>query len=241
MLKRLVCLWVLFTAPLAAQENAVPPAPEPQTTQVVLETTMGDILIALETGRAPITAGNFLRYVDEGRFDGTAFYRVMKVDWAPHPNGLVQGGAQMHPDRILEPIAHEPTSETGVHHTRGALSMARFEPGTATGDFSIMMQDMLTMDANPQSEEAEWQAGYAAFGHVVMGMGVVEAIYNAPIDPEKGEGFMQGQMIAEPVEIVKARRATEGDVARLSAREAAMEDARANAEVALEVSASPTD
>jgi peptidyl-prolyl cis-trans isomerase A (cyclophilin A) len=190
-------LALMVAAPLAAQDAAAPPAPEPQTAQVVLETTLGVITIALETERTPVTAGNFLRYVDEGRFDGTAFYRAMKLDWPPHPNGLIQGGTRMDPERILEPIAHEPTNETGVRHTRGALSMARYEPGTATGDFSIMLQDMPSMDADPASPDPALRPGFAAFGHVVAGMEVVEAIYHAPIDPEKGQGFMKGEMLAE--------------------------------------------
>lgn len=227
MLKRFACLSLLLASPLAAQEGAPLPVPEPEPTyemvDVVLETAMGDIFIALETERAPITAGNFLQYVDEGRFDGTVFYRVMKLKWDPQPNGLVQGGARYDPERILPPIAHEPTSLTGVLHTRGALSMARNDPGTANGDFSIMMQDLPTMNANPASAEPEWQAGYAAFGHVTQGMDVVEAIYNQPIDPEMGEGFMQGQMLAEPVEIIRARRATTNESTLAQVKAAAAE------------------
>lgn len=212
MLKRFACLslFLALTGPLAAQDAAPVPPPEPEptyeTVDVVLETAMGDIFIALETERAPITAGNFLRYVDEGRFDGTVFYRAMKLAWGTLPNGLIQGGVRHDPERVLDPIVHEPTTETGVLHIRGALSMARNDPGTATGDFSIMLQELTGMNANPTSAEPEWQAGYAAFGHVTGGMDVVKAIYNAPIDPEKGEGFMAGQMLAEPIVILQARR-----------------------------------
>ena len=177
-----------------------------ETTDVVLETALGDITIALETERAPITAGNFLRYVDEGRFDGTVFYRAMHLDWEPQPNGLVQGGTQWDPDRVLPAIAHEPTTATGLSHTRGALSMAMGEPGTANGDFSIMVQDQTGMDADPASADPVWRNGYAVFGYVIDGMDVVEAIHAAPLDPDKGEGWMKGQMLAEPVKIVRARR-----------------------------------
>jgi peptidyl-prolyl cis-trans isomerase A (cyclophilin A) len=121
---------------------------------------------------------------------------------------VVQGGAQADPDRILPPIAHEPTNVTGVHHTKGAISMARYEPGTATGDFSLLVSDVEGLDAKPASPDPEFQAGYAAFGHVVSGMEVVSALYDAPIDPEKGEGFMKGQMIAQPVTIISVRRET---------------------------------
>ncbi|MEM9500898.1 MAG: peptidylprolyl isomerase [Pseudomonadota bacterium] len=191
-----------------------PPAQEPvpesealETVDVVLETDMGEIRIALETDRAPITAGNFLRYVEEGRFDGTVFYRAMKVEWPPHPNGLIQGGTQWDPERVLDGIEHEPTSLTGLSHTRGALSMAMGEPGTANGDFSIMVQDQTGLDAQPESDDPVWKNGYAVFGYVTDGMAVVEAIHSAPTDPEKGEGWMKGQMLADPVTITNARRA----------------------------------
>ncbi len=204
MLKRIAAAFALLLAtPLVAQEDSAP-----ATTLVVLETAMGEITVSLETERAPVTAGNFLRYVDEGRFDGTVFYRRMMLDWGEQPNGLIQGGTQWDPERVLPGIAHEPTTQTGLSHTRGALSMAMGEPGTANGDFSIMLQDQPGMDADPESEDPVWQNGYAVFGFVVEGMDVVEAIHAAPVDPAKGEGWMKGQMLAEPVEIVQARRVT---------------------------------
>ncbi|MEC8771694.1 MAG: peptidylprolyl isomerase [Pseudomonadota bacterium] len=173
---------------------------------VLIETSMGDITVSLETERAPITAGNVLRYVDEDRFDGTKFYRAMHLDYGEPPNGLLQGGTQMHPDRVRDPIAHEPTSATGLSHTDGALSMARYAPGSATGDFSIMIKDQTGLDANPASLDPSLQAGFAVFGHVVDGMDVVHAIHAAPIDPDKGEGWMKGQLLADPVEIIDMRR-----------------------------------
>jgi peptidyl-prolyl cis-trans isomerase A (cyclophilin A) len=131
---RLIALFALVASPLAAQEQDTPRS-EPRTQQVVLETSMGSITLALEVERAPITTANFLRYVDEKRLDGTVFYRAMRLDWGDQPNGLVQGGTQMHPDRVLPPIAHEPTNVTGVLHKAGTISMARYDPGTETGDF----------------------------------------------------------------------------------------------------------
>ena len=210
MLNRLAFAALLFASPAIAQDTAGPvqeAVPAYETTQVVLETTMGDIVIALETERAPITAGNFLRYVDEDRFDGIVFYRAMQLDWGDQPNGLIQGGAQWDPDRILPQIAHEPTTVTGLSHTRGALSMAMGEPGTANADFSIMLGNQTGLDANPEADEPVWQHGYAVFGYVIEGMDVVESIHAAPIDPDKGEGWMRGEMLSDPVVIVDARRA----------------------------------
>ena len=203
---RLLLPLALVATPLAAQDEAPVEADEPETTLVVIETTMGDITVALETERAPITAANFLRYADEDRFDGTIFYRAMHLDWGEPPNGLLQGGTQNNPDRIVDGIAHEPTSETGLSHTNGALSMARLDPGTATGDFSIMIKDQTGLDAQPDSDDPNMQLGYAVFGYVVDGMDVVLAIHASPRDPELGEGWMKGQMLADPVEIVDVRR-----------------------------------
>ncbi|MFC4255523.1 peptidylprolyl isomerase [Altererythrobacter xixiisoli] len=206
MLKRFARPLLAITAPAALILSPVS-AWAQQMTNVVLTTVLGDITIALETERAPISAGNFLRYVDEKRLDGTVFYRAMRLDWGEQPNGLIQGGTQNEPRRILPPIAHEATSETGVKHTVGAISMARLGPGTATGDFSIMLAPQPGLDADPDATNEDQKLGYAAFGHVVEGMDVVRAIFDAPVDPEKGEGWMKGQMLAEPVRIVTARRA----------------------------------
>lgn len=198
-------------------EIAPPPAPtgpveepepvtEYETVDIVLETTLGDITVRLETERAPITAANFLRYIDEDRLDGTEFYRAMRTEWDPQPNGLIQGGTQWDPKRVLPGIAHEPTNETGLSHTRGALSMAMGEPGTANGDFSIMVQDQIGLDAKPESDDPVWKNGYAVFGYVIEGMAVVETIHAQQLDPDAGEGWMKGQMLAEPVIITDARR-----------------------------------
>jgi peptidyl-prolyl cis-trans isomerase A (cyclophilin A) len=197
----------LLAPPLSAQVGPASPPPAPKTVEVVLQTSMGDIVLAIETERAPVTAANFLRYVDQGRFDGIAFYRVMKLDWGEQPNGLIQAGTQGNPKRTLPPIRHEPSSQTGVTHVAGAISMARWAPGTATGDFSILLQPLDGMDANPAGKDEEARAGYAAFGKVVAGMEVVRAIHAAPVDPAKGEGWMKGQMLAMPVQIINARRA----------------------------------
>ena len=197
---------LLVTSPVFAQSEPEVESREYATQLVLIETTMGDITVSIETERAPVTAANFLRYVDEDRFAGTHFYRAMHLDWGDPPNGLLQGGTQMDPNRVLDPIAHEPTSQTGLSHTNGALSMARYDPGTATGDFSIMIKDQTGLDADPTSSDPNLQLGFAVFGYVVDGMDVVQAIHALPPDPEKGEGWMNGQLLAEPVEIVDMRR-----------------------------------
>ncbi|CAN5461370.1 peptidylprolyl isomerase [soil metagenome] len=190
-----------FAQPAAAQ---VPPpaATAAATVRVTLTTSAGPIVVALETGRAPITAGNFLKYVDQKRFDGIAFYRALKVVADP-PIGFVQAGTQNDPKRVRPPIAHEPTSLTGLIHDDGALSMARYAPGTASGDFTIIVGRIPSMDADPKPGG---DPGYAVFGHVVEGMDVVHKILDSPRSPTAGQGVMKGQMLDPVIRILTARR-----------------------------------
>ena len=196
----LLLMAVLFgSAPLAAQTPGSDPAVSGDV-RIVMETQAGRIVVAVHGGKAPVTAANFLRYVDEKRFDGTAFYRA--VGTADY--GFVQGGAQNDPKRILPPIRHEPTTLTGLTHDDGALSMARYEPGSATGDFFIVLGRMSAMDAHP--EAAGDNQGFAVFAHVVEGLDIVKTIVGAPRSPSAGEGAMKGQMLEQPVRISSARR-----------------------------------
>jgi peptidyl-prolyl cis-trans isomerase A (cyclophilin A) len=188
----LLALLLCVAAPAWAQA--------PATQKVRLHTSAGDIVVALETQRAPVTAGNFLHYVDARRLDGAEFYRAMKT--GPDA-GLVQGGVR-DARKLFPPIAHEPTSLTGLGHVDGALSAPRFALGTARGDFTIMVGDQHYLDAGPGS--AGDGQGYAVFGRVVEGMEVVRRILAAPTSPTEGEGVMRGQMLSPRVTILTARR-----------------------------------
>lgn len=170
-------------------------------TLVTLVTSKGPIEVAIDAQRAPITGGNFLRYVDSRKMDGALFYRVMKLGAEGSGEGVIQGG-QRNPEKIMPAIAHEPTTQTGLSHVEGSLSMARGAPGSATSDFFVMMKDIKAFDANP-SQPGD-NLGYAVFGHVTKGMDIVRAIYADPIDPAKGP--LVGQMLAAPVDIKRARR-----------------------------------
>ena len=197
-----------LAAPAHKTHQAVPePAPIPlaDTVRVAMVTTLGTIELELDGKHAPVTAANFLHYVDTRRFDGIAFYRAMHLAWGDQPNGLVQGGIR-DPRKLFPPIAHEPTTQTGLSHLTGALSMARNAPGTATGSFSILLHDITGLDADPKATDPELLAGYAVFGHVVSGMDIVRKIWDAPTSPTEGEGVMRGQMLAEPVKVLTARR-----------------------------------
>ncbi|ATE63026.1 peptidylprolyl isomerase [Rhizorhabdus dicambivorans] len=204
----LAALTLFPAAPLLAQAAPPPPAapaPKPATVFVRITTSEGPILLELEKEKAPVTVANFLKYVDLKRYDGISFYRAVAVPNEPS-QGFIQGGIREDARKILPPIAHESTTKTGLHHTNGAISMARNAPGTATCDFFIIVGDMTYMDANPSAPGDN--QGYAVFGHVVEGMDVVKKILAAPRSPTAGVGVMKGQMLAAPVKIVTARRAT---------------------------------
>ncbi|WP_184069537.1 peptidylprolyl isomerase [Sphingosinicella soli] len=185
---------------------APPSAPEKvyETVRVAITTSEGPIVLALEKERAPLTTANFLRYVDQKRMDGTAFYRAMKLS-DDGSYGLIQGGTQGNPKKVLPKVAHEPTTKTGLSHTDGAISMARGAPGSADGDFFITVGalDSLNADLSKPGDNL----GFAVFGRVVEGMDTVRRIMNAPTSPTLGAGVMKGQMIAAPVRILTARRA----------------------------------
>lgn len=165
-----------------------------------------EIDIDIDGRHAPATAANFLRYVDLHRLDGATFYRAMRLAWGTPPNGLIEGGLSGDPRKVLPPVKHEPSSVTGILNTVGAISMARFAPGTATADFSIMLSDQPGLDADPSSSDPDRQAGFAAFGHVVAGMDVVRRIYDAPLSATAGAGVLKGEMLEKPVRIVTVRR-----------------------------------
>lgn len=187
-----------------AQEAPAPaptPAPKPATQKVALDTSFGRIVLELETERAPITARNFLRYADQKRLDGIAFYRTVKV---ADKFGFIQFGIDNDPKRILPPIKHEPTTVTGVRHVNGAISTARLAPGTARGEFTISVGDQPSLDADPSKPGDN--LGYAAFGRVVEGIEVVWKILDAPTSPTAGEGVMKGQMLSPKIRILKVTR-----------------------------------
>jgi peptidyl-prolyl cis-trans isomerase A (cyclophilin A) len=193
-------LATLALAVLASAGPAAPPRaarPAAGLVRVRLVTSEGPVVLALDARHAPKTTANFLAYVDDGRFDGTWFYRAARSKVAPK-FGFVQGGIGTDARRILPPVPHEPTSRTGIHHVDGAISMARGAPGTAGGNFSILVGAIPNMDARPGNP------GYAAFGHVVSGMETVRRILALPSGG--GTGAMKGQMILKPVRLISARR-----------------------------------
>ncbi len=214
-LLKLLSFIAMMTASVVAQEVAQSPlipeqvtsapvaAPVPVTVKVAMRTELGTLVLEIEKERAPITAANFLRYVDQKRFDGITFYRAVKIgDTGEY--GFAQAGVKGDPKRVLKPIAHEPTTATGLSHVSGAISMARLAPGSATAEFFMVLGDLKAMDANPQASGDN--LGYAVFGKIIEGMEVLRAIIEQPRSPTAGQGVMKGQMLAKEIKILTVRR-----------------------------------
>ena len=147
-----------------------------------METELGPIQLELYPDRAPITVSNFLRYVDENRYEDFHFYRVVHMENQPDNDvkiEVIQGGLgfDKHPME-LPTILHETTDKTGIRHLNGTLSMARLEPGTASSEIFICINDQPELDfggkRNPDGQ------GFAAFGKVISGMDVVRKIQLLP-------------------------------------------------------------
>lgn len=186
----------LIAAPLAQAEDLV---------EVVLATELGDIYIALDRERAPLSTNNFLQYVDDQLYDGATFYRTVRYD---NDKGepkieVIQGGLPDAESRFPA-IAHEDTEQSGILHTDGVISMARGAVGTASSEFFICIGDQPGLDKG-QSRNADGQ-GFAAFGKVTSGMDVVKKIHAAPSNSASDSAYVSGQMIERPVRIESVRR-----------------------------------
>jgi peptidyl-prolyl cis-trans isomerase A (cyclophilin A) len=166
---------------------------------VLIKTDLGNIIIKIFADQAPVTAANFLRYVDAGLYKGASFYRVVRLDNQPNNTikiEVIQGGLGFSDEnRPFPPIEHETTANTGILHKDGVISMARSAPGTATSEFFICVGDQPELDfggkRNPDGQ------GFAAFGRVIEGMDVVRKIQQRPDD---------NQMLTQPVVIQNIER-----------------------------------
>ena len=176
------------------------------TVRITMSTSEGDIDIDLFVDKAPITAGNFLKLVDNGDMDGGSFYRVVTYE---NDNGdpkieVIQGGLG---DRSegFDAIDHETTVQTGILHTDGVISMARGGVGTASTEFFICIGDQPGLDYG-QPRNADMQ-GFAAFGVVVSGMDVVRRINGLPAESASESAYTKGQILSAAVVIEQVRRA----------------------------------
>ena len=150
----------------------------PKPVQVVFETELGNITLEVDLARAPVTAANFLKYVDGKFYDNGVVNRAVRPDNTTRKDVEIQViQFQIDPARRraqFPPIPLERTNVTGLKHVDGAISMARAGPDTATGSFSIVINDQPEMDFGGK-RNADGQ-GFAVFGRVVAGMDVVKKI-----------------------------------------------------------------
>ncbi len=168
-------VFILFLYLINACKESHPPDTLPQ---VKMKTDLGDIILEIDTISAPVTAANFLKYVDDKIFNSSFFYRVVRMDNQPNNKikiEVIQGGLGFDESPLsLSPIEHETTDKTGILHKDGVISMARMEPGTASSEIFICVGDQPELDfggkRNPDG------LGFAAFGKVIKGMEIVREI-----------------------------------------------------------------
>lgn len=153
------CLFISYNVKSA--ENAKNPL-------VKLETNLGDIVVELDSRKAPITVANFIQYVKSGHYDGVIFHRVIK-------DFMIQGGGftpEMKEKSTIAPIRNE--ANNGLHNKKYTIAMARTnEPHSASAQFFINTKDNNFLDFKAQTPEG-W--GYAVFGKVIKGQDVVDSI-----------------------------------------------------------------
>ena len=159
---------------------------------VKLETSMGDIVIELDKEKAPKTTANFLSYVTDGHYDGTIFHRVI--------NGfMIQGGGfgeDMQEKTTQAPIENE--ADNGLKNEAYSVAMARtMDPHSATAQFFINVKNNTFLNHTAKTRDG-W--GYAVFGKVVKGHGVVNKIKSV----DTGSMAGHDNVPKTPVVIVKA-------------------------------------
>jgi peptidyl-prolyl cis-trans isomerase A (cyclophilin A) len=189
-MKRIFQLLALALASISLSNSA-------QNPKVLIKTELGDITIEIFADKAPLTAANFLKYIDNKLYDGSVFHRTVTMDNQPKDEikiEVIQGG-QLAKDKEFPAIPLERTSVTGVKHTDGAISMARGGPDSATSSFFFCIGDQPELDfGGRRNKDGQ---GFAAFGKVIAGMEVVKKIHRSPKD---------NQNLKPPIKIISVSR-----------------------------------
>lgn len=178
-MKRILPVLILFAFVINAASQKIP--------KCLIKTSLGDITVELYPDKAPLTVANFLQYVDAHLYDSSSFFRAVRLDNQPNNPvkiEVIQGG-NVDSLKQFPPIPMESTSQTGLHHLDGTISMARGTPASATCSFFICINDQPSLDfggkRNPDGQ------GFAAFGKVTSGMDVVKKIQQ--LYPEQEQYF----------------------------------------------------
>jgi len=187
------------TEPEVSTQTTTETQPEGESPVVIIKTGKGDIKVKLFKDKAPISVENFLKYVDNGHYEGTIFHRVI-------PNFMVQGGGftqDMHQKPTLAPIKNE--AQNGLLNKRGTLAMARTQViDSATSQFFINVVDNTFLNFRSPDMQG---FGYCVFGEVVEGMDVVDAIRMVPT----GRSGPHSDVPVEAVEIIQVVRVDSGN------------------------------
>jgi peptidyl-prolyl cis-trans isomerase B (cyclophilin B) len=189
----LTILLCLGTITSYAKDNKMP---ETSTNKVIFTTSLGKIIVQLNTEKAPVSSANFLTYVNEGFYNGTIFHRVIK-------GFMAQGGgfdASFNQKKTHDPIKNE--ANNGLSNKRGTLAMARTnDPNSATAQFFINYKDNSFLDHSSPSPSG-W--GYAVFGEVVEGMDVVDKMAEQPTGNKGGhQDVPKTDIVIEKAEVLK--------------------------------------
>jgi peptidyl-prolyl cis-trans isomerase A (cyclophilin A) len=206
----LLALSVAASAATLVDAQSKPSAsakPGADTVRVRVQTELGDIVVEVDQVRAPVTAANFLKYVDAGHYDGGVWHRTVKMDNQPEsPVKIEVIQAGVNPEKGKDgfpPIPLERTTVTGILHKDGVISMARSTPDSATSGWFICINDQPSLDfggaRNPDGQ------GFAAFGRVVSGMDVVRKIQMAPSSSNRTTNT-EAQRLTPPIKISKVAR-----------------------------------
>ncbi len=168
-----------------------------------LLTDLGRINFELFTEAAPESSKAFIDCIEAGLYTGGQFIRSVRTDNDQGQPSIeviqAMGSAAAQP----RAVPHEPTGMTGLRHRRGTISLPRLEPGTATGTgFFVCINDTPALDQG--GERNADLLGFAAFGTVTAGMHLVEKIHLAPCNPNSENAYMLGQILEQPVLILKA-------------------------------------
>lgn len=171
-------------------------------TRVSVQTEEGEFVLGIDEANAPITAANFLAYVDGSHLSNSSVYRIVTLGNqpadTPHKIEVIQWGwraSEEAPDQPFPSIPHEPTSVTGLRHVDGTLSMARREPGTAGPGFFICIGDQ--PELNEGGRRNPDGAGFAAFGKLLDGAETIKRIF------ARAEGV---EYIDTPIRVLTVQR-----------------------------------
>jgi peptidyl-prolyl cis-trans isomerase A (cyclophilin A) len=194
---RALIVTAVLSGVVASGSTAITQTPLPR---VLVHTELGDIEIEVDTARAPISGGHFLKQVDAGLYNGGRFHRTVKMDNQPNDTvkiEVIQAGVNPAREKeITMSIPLERTSVTGLRHVNGTVSTPRREPDSARSGFFICINDQPSLDfggkRNPDGQ------GFGAFGRVVRGMDIARKIQQAPNN--------DAQNLTPPVTILSIKR-----------------------------------